>query len=121
LVYALLSLTVVRMLPVAISLLGSRLSWRSVAFVGWFGPRGLASVVFALIAAEDLHDVPGAVGDVVATIGLTVLLSVVLHGLSARPLVGWYAAHDLTDVTDVTDEHVDVAVRHLVRPAPPST
>ena len=60
------------------------------AFVGWFGPRGLASVVFALIALEDLHDVPGPVDTVVGTIGLTVLLSVLAHGLSARPLAGRY-------------------------------
>jgi sodium/hydrogen antiporter len=55
LLYAVLSLTVIRMLPVVISLLGTRIDWRTVAFIGWFGPRGLASIVFALIALEDLH------------------------------------------------------------------
>jgi NhaP-type Na+/H+ or K+/H+ antiporter len=80
--YAVLSLTVVRMLPVALSLLGTGFDRLSVAFIGWFGPRGLASVIFALLALEDLHD---AAQEVVATIALTVLLSVVAHGLSAKP------------------------------------
>jgi NhaP-type Na+/H+ or K+/H+ antiporter len=80
-----LSLTVVRMLPVALSLLGAGFDRLSVAFIGWFGPRGLASVIFALLALEDLHD---AAEEVVATIALTVLLSVVAHGFSAQPFAG---------------------------------
>ena len=85
--YAVLSLTVVRMLPVALSLLGAGFDRLSVAFIGWFGPRGLASVIFALLALEDLHD---AAQKVVATIALTVLLSVVAHGLSAKPFAGHF-------------------------------
>ena len=119
LVYAVVSLTVVRMVPVALALIGSKVDWRSVIFVGWFGPRGLASVVFALIAAEDLHGVPGAVDDVVATIGLSVLLSVLLHGLTARPLVAWLAAVPQVEADPSTREHVQV--RHLVEPPPPPT
>src|SRR5215211_295577 len=92
LLYAVLSLTVIRMLPVAISLLGARIDWRTVAFIGWFGPRGLASIVFALIAREDLHGLPGPIDEVVATIALTVVLSVVVHGVTAQPLAGRYAA-----------------------------
>ncbi len=80
--YAVLSLTVVRMLPVGVALLGTGLDRVSVAFVGWFGPRGLASVIFALLALEDLHD---AGSEVVAVIALTVLLSVLAHGISAGP------------------------------------
>ena len=81
--YAVLSLTVVRMLPVAAALAGSGLSRRAALFIGWFGPRGLASVVFALLALEELGpDADRAVAVVVAT----VLLSVVAHGLSAAPL-----------------------------------
>jgi NhaP-type Na+/H+ or K+/H+ antiporter len=80
-----LSLTVIRVLPVAISLLGARMDWPTVFFIGWFGPRGLASIVFALIALEDLHGVPGPIDEVVATIGLTVLLSVLVHGLTRNP------------------------------------
>jgi NhaP-type Na+/H+ or K+/H+ antiporter len=87
--YAVLSLTLVRMAPVALALVGSGLSSRTVAFVGWFGPRGLASIIFALIALEDLHaDADRAV----AVIGMTVLLSVVAHGLSAKPLAARYGA-----------------------------
>ena len=56
LLYAALSLTVVRMLPVAVALLGAGFDRFSVAFIGWFGPRGLASVIFALIALEGLHE-----------------------------------------------------------------
>jgi NhaP-type Na+/H+ or K+/H+ antiporter len=84
-VYALASLTVIRILPVALSLVGSGLDRPSVVFVGWFGPRGLASVVFALLALEELGDTIPDVQRAVATVGLTVLLSVVLHGLTARP------------------------------------
>ena len=76
--YALLSLTVIRMLPVAISLLGARMDWATVFFIGWFGPRGLASIVFALIVLEDLNGVRGPIDEVVSTISLTVLLSVVV-------------------------------------------
>jgi NhaP-type Na+/H+ or K+/H+ antiporter len=90
--YALLSLTVIRMVPVALSLIGTGLPPGTVAFIGWFGPRGLASVIFALIAVDELGT--GA-GDAVAVIGMTVLISVFAHGLSARPLATRYGA-DLT-------------------------
>ncbi|WP_265520165.1 cation:proton antiporter [Oerskovia flava] len=90
-VYALLSLTVLRMVPVALALLGTGLRAPTVAFVGWFGPRGLASVVFALITVEELELVE-PVRQAVATIGLTVLLSVLAHGLSADPLAARYGA-----------------------------
>ena len=85
--YAVLSLTVVRMLPVALSLLGSGLDRATVLFVGWFGPRGLASLVFALIALEEAGP---AAEDAVAVIALTVLLSVLAHGVSASPLASRY-------------------------------
>jgi sodium/hydrogen antiporter len=88
-VYAVLSLTVIRMLPVAIALTGKGFRVSTVAFMGWFGPRGLASVVFTLLALEELH---GADVDVplmeIAT--WTILLSVILHGLSAHPLSAVY-------------------------------
>jgi|tagenome__1003787_1003787.scaffolds.fasta_scaffold20816338_1 NhaP-type Na+/H+ or K+/H+ antiporter len=87
--YAVLSLTVVRMLPVALVLIGARLSPPTVAFIGWFGPRGLASVIFAVIALEDLQ---GKADRAVAIIGATVLLSVLAHGLTAKPLADRYAA-----------------------------
>jgi NhaP-type Na+/H+ or K+/H+ antiporter len=89
LVYALLSLTVIRMIPVALALVGSGLDRPTVLFVGWFGPRGLASVVFALLAIEELGE-SSLVGQAVAVVALTVVLSVVLHGVSAGPLGSRY-------------------------------
>ena len=88
-VYALLSLTVVRMLPVALALIGERMSRPTVAFIGWFGPRGLASIIFALIALEELGD---AANRAVAIVGMTVVLSVLAHGLTAKPLAVRYGA-----------------------------
>jgi NhaP-type Na+/H+ or K+/H+ antiporter len=87
--YALLSLTIVRMLPVAISLWGTHARGPTVAFIGWFGPRGLASIVFVVVV-EDTHQVHA--GAILTACYLTVGLSVLVHGLSAAPLVGRYAA-----------------------------
>ena len=87
--YAVLSLTIVRMLPVAIAMAGSRANWRTVAFVGWFGPRGLASIVFAVIVVQEAH-LAGAQTILVATY-LAIGLSVFAHGVSAAPLASRYA------------------------------
>jgi NhaP-type Na+/H+ or K+/H+ antiporter len=87
--YAVLSLTVIRMLPVVIALTRSGVSLPTMAFIGWFGPRGLASIIFALLALEELHV---ASDRAVAIIGMTVLLSVFAHGLSAKPLAQRYGA-----------------------------
>ncbi|MDI1466227.1 cation:proton antiporter [Catellatospora sp. KI3] len=84
LVYALLSLTVVRMLPVALSLAGLGRHRREVLLLGWLGPCGLPSVIFALIAVEQLSGDAAALTAVLIT--ATVLLSVLAHGLSAAPL-----------------------------------
>ncbi|MCU0300931.1 MAG: cation:proton antiporter [Candidatus Nanopelagicales bacterium] len=84
LAFAVLALTVLRMGPVALSLMGSGLRWPTVLFIGWFGPRGLASVVFALIAVESLVS-DAALDVVLGTISITVLGSVVAHGMSADP------------------------------------
>ncbi|MFB7605527.1 cation:proton antiporter [Streptomyces gardneri] len=85
--YAVLSLTVVRMLPVALSLVGTGLAFPTVGYIGWFGPRGLASVVFGLLVVEE--HVPGVqlLGRVIA---VTVALSVLLHGASAVFLADRY-------------------------------
>jgi len=92
--YGLLSLTVVRLAPVAFAMLRSRARRPTVAFLGWFGPRGLASIVFALIAVDE-HVPDGQFLFTVVT--CTVALSVVAHGLTSAPLVGvyhrWYEAH----------------------------
>jgi NhaP-type Na+/H+ or K+/H+ antiporter len=90
--YAVASLTVIRMLPVAVSLLGSGIGTAGTLFIGWFGPRGLASVVFLVLAADELQLTTQHVGNVVVqTVVWTILLSVVLHGVSARPLSRWFA------------------------------
>jgi len=89
--YAVLALTVVRMVPVAFSLWRSGLSRATVAFVGWFGPRGLASVVFALLAFDALDK--GDARLALPAISLTVLLSVLAHGISASPLAARYGGH----------------------------
>jgi NhaP-type Na+/H+ or K+/H+ antiporter len=93
-VYALLSLTVVRMLPVGLCLLGLGLRSDARLFLGWFGPRGLASIVFAVIAAN--QGVTGS-GTLVATVVCTVTLSILAHGLTANPLSSAYAARARTD------------------------
>ncbi|MGY1745821.1 cation:proton antiporter domain-containing protein [Blastococcus sp. SYSU D00695] len=87
LLYAVLSLTVVRLIPVALACIGTGMAVATVLFVGWSGPRGLASLVFALITLEDLG---AAAEPAVAVITGTVLLSVVVHGLSAGPLAARY-------------------------------
>ena len=93
--YAILSLTLVRMLPVAIAMVGSRARPPTLGFLGWFGPRGLASIVFAVIVVEE-SNLPHE-HLIVLAIYLTVGLSVFAHGLSAAPLAGryarWYEQH----------------------------
>jgi NhaP-type Na+/H+ or K+/H+ antiporter len=87
--YAVFSLTVLRMAPVAIAMLGSSARAPTVGFLGWFGPRGLASIVFALIVIEESR-LPHE-DLIVLVVYLTVGLSVVAHGLSAAPLARRYA------------------------------
>ncbi len=89
-VYAVLSLTLVRMVPVAIAFIGAGQDRATTAFVGWFGPRGLASVVFALLALEELGGTDARVITALHVIAVTILLSVVAHGVTARPLAARY-------------------------------
>ncbi len=93
--YAVASLTVVRMLPVAIAMIRSGARWQTVSFLGWFGPRGLASIVFAVIVVQEAH-LPGT-ETILLTTYVTIGVSVVAHGLTAPPLArryaAWYAAH----------------------------
>jgi NhaP-type Na+/H+ or K+/H+ antiporter len=91
-IYAILSLAVIRMVPVALALIGTRLRPATVVFMGWFGPRGLASVVFTLLAWEDIEHADGG-GMLLQTATWTILLSVVLHGISASPLVARYGSY----------------------------
>lgn len=93
--YAVLSLTVVRLLPVAIAMIGSGATLRTIGFLGWFGPRGLASIVFAVIAVQEAH-LAGAQTILLASY-VTIGLSVFAHGASAAPLAKryarWYESH----------------------------
>jgi sodium/hydrogen antiporter len=88
--YGLLSLTLIRILPVAVALKGTGLSVPSVVFMGWFGPRGLASIVLGLIYVEHETNLPGESTIRLAVIA-TVLLSIFLHGLTAMPGIRRYA------------------------------
>ena len=101
LLYAILSLTVIRMIPVAISLIGAKLDWATIGFIGWFGPRGIASVLYLLIFLAEV----GKEGNerMLSVIVLTVLLSVFIHGVSAVPLSAWYGRY---------------AKRHMNKPQP---
>jgi len=110
-IYALLSLTVVRLLPVALSLAGTRLRWPTVAFVGWFGPRGLASIVLTLVALGDSGGTPQFDATVISVVAVTVALSVVAHGLSAGPAVARYGNFVSTLPEDATERARSEALR----------
>jgi len=90
LLYAFLSLTVIRMLPVALALRGTGLSRPTVIFMGWFGPRGLASIVLGLIYLQQEIQLPGE-SLIKMAVTATVLLSVLAHGFSALPGIDLYA------------------------------
>ena len=86
--YAVVSLTLIRMIPVAISLIGTKVKPVTTLFVGWFGPRGVASILYAftVVDVEDLAGVPL----ITTVVMITVLLSVFAHGLTAAPGARWY-------------------------------
>ncbi len=109
-IYAIASLTVLRMLPVAVALLGSGFDTSTRLYVGWFGPRGLASILFAILLLEELY-VPHS-EQIVQVVLLTVLLSVLLHGLTASPLTRLFArSHPVMPECDL--EHNPVRKRAL--------
>jgi len=89
-VYAVLSLTLIRILPVALSLIKTGLKPNSILFIGWFGPRGLASIVLLLITLNEAPDLPG-LQTIAVAVSTTVLISVFAHGISANPAITWYA------------------------------
>jgi NhaP-type Na+/H+ or K+/H+ antiporter len=117
--YAVLSLTVVRMLPVALALVGTGMQRVTVGFLGWFGPRGLASIVFVLLLVErsDLPERPL----LLAVVTWTVALSVYAHGLTAGPganrYADWYAARH--EHHQVMPESVPVPERRVRVPDHP--
>jgi NhaP-type Na+/H+ or K+/H+ antiporter len=118
-VYAVLSLTVIRMLPVAVSMSGTGARRPTLAFLGWFGPRGLASIVFAAIIVEEA-DLPHT-DVIVSTTLVAVAFSVLAHGVSAAPLVrryvAWYESHPRERAPAM--ESVPVADQRWRRPARP--
>ncbi len=115
-VYAVLSLTVIRIVPVAISLIGTGLAWPTKLYVGWFGPRGLASLVF--LGTVVVEAAPEHSGTIIAVGAVTVGLSVVAHGITAWPASKRYAAWYSTTATerDVTEIPEGREVEHI--PAP---
>lgn len=104
--YALLSLTVIRMIPIALSLLGAGLRPPTWLFLGWFGPRGLASILFVLLILEE-SQLPHR-HEILAVTMITVALSVLLHGISAAPYAKYYGRlagkmGECEETQDVTD------------------
>ena len=113
--YAVGSLTLVRMLPVALAMLGTGMRRVTVGFLGWFGPRGLASIVFVLILIEETQLPERSL--MLTTVTWTVALSVYAHGLSAWPganrYADWYSAHSpdhasMPESVPVTEQRVRV-------------
>ena len=106
LIYAALSLTIIRMLPVAISMIGTRLKPASLLFLGWFGPRGLASVVLGLIFLErEAH--LSYESTIALAVAATVLFSIIAHGVSALPGINWYSKQ-IEDLDENAPELQDV-------------
>ncbi|MEJ2711189.1 MAG: cation:proton antiporter [Anaerolineales bacterium] len=113
-IYALLSLTLVRMLPVAIALIRTRLRLDTILMMGWLGPRGLASVVFMIIAYEGAQESGSPAELLLAMASWTILLSVLLHGVSALPLANWYA-NRLSNAETSIPELEEIAEPHSFR------
>lgn len=110
LLYSLLSLTLIRMAPVAISLVGSGLRVPSIAFLGWFGPRGLASILFVLVVVEEGRLASGPLLEGIVV--LTVFLSAMMHGATAYPFARRYGAYvERNDTTIEDHEVVEMPVR----------
>ena len=115
--YAVLSLTAIRILPVVVSLIGGKLQFATTMFLSWFGPRGLASLIFALLVTRE-HMFPH--GEQLFTIAmLTATLSIVAHGVTAVPGAAWYARIVNAHTCKGGCEHEPVmehALRHRIPP-----
>lgn len=103
-VYAVCSLTFVRMIPVAIAMLRSRARRPTVLFLGWFGPRGLASIVFAVVVVEGAQ--LRHTSELIVVVTVTVAMSVVVHGVSAAPLARRYAAWSTASPAEMENAQV---------------
>jgi NhaP-type Na+/H+ or K+/H+ antiporter len=108
---AVAALTVLRLVPVFLALLGTGYKWPTVAFLGWFGPRGLATIVFGLLSVEELGKDSPVIDTVGGVIMFTVLLSVFAHGISAAPLATRYGQW-------VTRTHPSIEGHPSVEPMP---
>jgi len=117
--YAFLSLTAIRVLPVALSLLRTRLARVSVLFAGWFGPRGLASIVLGLIVVAEAPQLAGR-NEIEMVVASTVLLSVLLHGLTATPLSAAYARR-VEGMAQDAPEKQEASETAVASSPPPST
>ena len=106
---AVLALTALRIIPVALAMAGSGFRWPTVLFLGWFGPRGLATVVFGLLALEELGRASPLIADVNGALAITVLFSVFAHGFTAGPLSRaygrWVEANNPPVATEPTGHH----------------
>jgi NhaP-type Na+/H+ or K+/H+ antiporter len=107
--YAILSLTMVRMIPVALALAGTGLSRSTVLFVGWFGPRGLVSIVLGLVYLEHQANLPGE-SMIRLAVMVTVLLSIFAHGLSTLPGINLYA-RSIACLDSNAPEHRGIAAK----------
>lgn len=103
-VYALLSLTVIRVIPIVVSLLGAGVQPATQLFLGWFGPRGLASILFVLLILEDTEIVHRH--ELLTITVITVALSILLHGVTAAPFAQWYGRY--AEAMGVCAENKDV-------------
>ena len=113
-IYGVLSLTVIRMVPVALSLIGAGVRKETVLFIGWFGPRGIASILFGLLVVNASQLVEREL--IFATVVATVLMSVVAHGITAFPGAGWYSRRlEALDHEDMA-EHQPVPEMHVELP-----
>jgi len=108
---ALLALTVLRTVPVVVSMAGMRLHWQTLTYIGWFGPRGIATIVFGLLAVEELGFGDARLADIAGITTLTVLISVFAHGLSAGPLSKRYGAW-------VSRNHPPIEMEPSIEPIP---
>jgi NhaP-type Na+/H+ or K+/H+ antiporter len=100
--YAVLSLTAIRMVPVALALAGTGLRPPTIAFMGWFGPRGIASIALLFVVISEEPGLPG-MGTIETTVVATVLLSIILHAVSAPALVARYARYVKTLSSDAPE------------------
>jgi NhaP-type Na+/H+ or K+/H+ antiporter len=117
LIYALLSLTIIRMIPVAIGLIGSHFRVDTKLMMGWLGPRGLASVVFLVMSHEAAQEVGINIDPLITTVSWTILLSVLLHGISGVPLANWYG-NRMDKADPDTAELLDIPELQTVRRTP---